>query len=105
MTVMIAAWHPSENIMTSDELLEKVHNQESFLSYARALAQERREAERLEGDKPTAGPLKGEVGWRDSTISRFIESGLGHFESDGTVIESPTWKDLAMFLYYGKMYE
>lgn len=91
--------------MTSDQLLEKVSDCASFIAFARALAKERREAEWLEAEMPRSASSEGALGWRNTLISRFIESGLCHFEDDSDSLEAPTWRDVALFLYHGKMCE
>jgi len=88
--------------MNADELLDQVIDLKSFIAYAEALAEERREAERIEAGNQYLCPAPG---WNNMAISEFIDAGLSHFDPapDGTVVECPTWKDLAMFLYYGKI--
>jgi hypothetical protein len=89
----------------SDELLDLVRDRESFLAYAVALAEERREAERVQAE--SQNPWYTAPGWQNDVISEFIEAGLSHFDPgpDGKVIVNPTWKDLAMFLWSGRYME
>jgi hypothetical protein len=93
--------------MTSFELLDLVHDRESFMAYAIALAEERRVAEGIEAADPERYQWGGANGWTNNCISLFIEGGLHAFEPgpDEKVIENPTWKDLAEFLYRGQFIE
>jgi hypothetical protein len=93
--------------MTSFELLDLVHDRESFLAFAFALAEERRVAEGIEAADPEPYKWGGANGWTNNCISLFIEGACSHFEArpDGSVIETPTWKDLAEFLWVGKFIE
>jgi hypothetical protein len=95
------------NSMTIVELLDRVHDRESFLAFAYAFAEERRRVEGIEAANPEAYQWGGAEGWNNNCISLFIEGGLSHFEPrpDGTVIDDPTWKDLAEFLWCGRFME
>ena len=88
-------------------LLELVCDRESFLAYAYQLAAERRIAEGIELAEPEKYKWNGVNGWENSCIASFIEGGCDHFEPGpgGDMIESPTWKDLAEFLYKGQFME
>jgi hypothetical protein len=88
-------------------MLDLVSDRESFLAFAYKLAEERRIAEGIELAEPEKYQWGGANGWTNSCISLFIEGGASHFEPapDGTVIENPTWKDLAEFLYKGQFIE
>lgn len=93
--------------MTVFELLERVHDRESFLAFAYAFAEDRRRVEAIEAAHPGGYKWGGAEGWINNCISLFIEGGLSHFEPgpDGTVIENPTWRDLAKFLWCGQFME
>jgi hypothetical protein len=93
--------------MRPEDLLDTVHDRESFIAFASALAEERDRAEQIERDNPGTYIIDGALGWMNGSIGQFIEAGLTHFEPapDEKPIETPTWKDLAMFLYCGKIIE
>jgi hypothetical protein len=95
--------------MSPEELLEEVRDRESFIAFARALADERERAEQIERDNPSAYGIDGALGWHNGDISGFIFAGLAHFEdwefNDEQPIETPTWQDLAKFLFCGKVVE
>lgn len=93
--------------MKSTELLDKVNDRESFLAFAEALVQERRQAEKIEAADPEGFKWGGALGWTNTSISSFIEGGLSQFDPERheKPIESPTWKDLAYFLYLGQFIE
>jgi len=89
--------------MTIVELLDRVHDRETFLAFA----DERRRVEGIEAANPEVYQWGGAEGWNNNCISLFIEGGCSHFEPqpDGRAIETPTWKDLAEFLWCGKFME
>ena len=93
--------------MTLDELFDQVHDRESFIAFAEALAEESRRAEEIEAENPDIYMVDGALGWKNASIAQFIEHGLYHFDPDpdGKVVQTPTWKDLAWFLYCGKIIE
>jgi hypothetical protein len=63
--------------------------------------------EGIEAANPNVYQWGGAEGWNNNCISLFIEGGLSHFEParNGSVIEDPTWKDLASFLWCGRFME
>lgn len=89
------------------ELLDHVHDLETFLAFAYAFAEDRRRVEAIEDANPEFYRWGGAEGWTNNCISLFIEGGCSHFESppDGKVVETPTWKDLAEFLWCGRFME
>ena len=93
--------------MKPEDLLDKVCDRESFIAFAMALAAERQQAAQIEAENPDIYVLDGALGWKNGCIAQFIENGLAHFDpdDDGRVIETPSWKDIAMFLYCGKIIE
>jgi hypothetical protein len=93
--------------MRPEDLLDTVHDRESFITFALALAEERDRAEQIELDNPGTYIVDGALGWMNGSIGQFIGAGLTHFEPapGEKPIETPTWKDLAMFLYCGKIIE
>jgi hypothetical protein len=93
--------------MRPEDLLDNVHDRESFVAFAWALAEERDRAEEIERANPNVYIVDGALGWMNGSIGQFIGAGLTHFEPrlGEKLIEIPTWQDLAMFLYLGKIYE
>src|SRR5262249_18267046 len=93
--------------MSPEELCDLVHDRESFLEFAQALADERRRAEGIEAQDPINKQWGiGALGWSNTCVSLFIEGAMSHFLLDGAEkVENPTWKDLAEFLYCGKVIE
>lgn len=90
-----------------EQLLDEVTDRESFLTFASALAAERRRAEELERENPELYIVDGALGWMNGSIGQFIEHGLTRFEPapGQEPIETPSWKNLAEFLYCGKIIE
>lgn len=93
--------------MTTDELLDKVDDRDSFIAFVSALAIERREAQRLEREEPIRYQLGGALNWQNGDIASFLEAALGYFD-DGPFHQpeaDPSWRMLAEFLYCGKIME
>jgi hypothetical protein len=88
------------------EQLEAVTDEESFLTFVRALIKDREEEVGKEQDIFGRGPN----GWENHTIEAFLEAAEGWAEatnlgaSQGLGSASP-WKRFAVFLYCGKIYE
>ena len=93
--------------MSPIELLDKVADQDSFIAFVRALAEERETAEQLERDEPVRFQLGGACGWQNGSISSFLYGGLAYFDPKPfhEPESNPSWKMMAEFLYYGKIWE
>ena len=89
-----------------DEILDEVNDETSFLNFVKALVKER---------EPHEGKAIDEVGfsgeWANSNISDFLESAVSWAEDsnfglhqDPELAENK-WKQFAVFLYCGKIYE
>lgn len=96
--------------MELHEQLERVTDQESFLAFVRALAQDRRSAAQAES-KNAASPYGPDAGgWENTSIESFLEAAIAWAEDSnfglkqGLASVSP-WRKFAVFLYYGKIYE
>jgi hypothetical protein len=90
----------------ADQLLDKVHDQKSFIEFVEALAEERNEAELMEHAQPEIY-MDGALNWKNSDIQSFLYSALMYFEPKPLhkPEAQPSWKMMAEFLYYGKIYE
>jgi hypothetical protein len=88
-------------------LLESVIDRESFIAFVRALATEREEAERMERADPDRYQLGGASNWQNGDISAFLWAALEYFEPGPyhQPEDTPSWRMLAEFLYFGKIYE
>jgi hypothetical protein len=93
--------------MKPEELLEKVSDRKSFMEFAWALIHDREEAERIEREDPQLWQWGGANNWQNSSISAFLSAAVAHFENPSKMTgdERPTWRDVAEFLYMGKIYE
>lgn len=89
---------------------DSVHDSQSFLVFARALAADRRASIRAEHDLPSSPSGPDTRGWENVSIERFLEGAISWAEdtemgvSQGLPVE-PSWKAFAAFLYSGKTYE
>jgi len=92
---------------SSFEILDKVTDKDSFLEFLEALISEREEADELEKSEPEKWAYGGANGWQNSSISSFLECASCFFLEDPHRHsgEELSWKDMAEFLYYGKIYE
>lgn len=92
------------------QILEQVHDEETFIAFVSALAEDKAdedEKEKLNSSSP-CGP--GANGWENGTLATFLESaaewastsrdGLAYYSKP----ENP-WKRCADILYMGKIYE
>ncbi len=90
------------------DYLENVTDKASFITFVKALAEERRQAEKMERENPVYYQLGGALDWQNGDISAFLWAGLECFEdrpSKEVVPEEPSWRGFAEFLYFGKIYE
>ena len=89
------------------ECLEKVTDYETFRDFVWTLVDEREAAEEMERAEPDKWKYGGPMGWQHADISRYLAAGIQYFSQReaGFAKSPPTWRDLAEFLYYGKIYE
>lgn len=96
--------------MNASKLLEDVEDVESFLVFARALAADRAASVVLEKADPSSPYSSNANGWGNTTIESFLESAIAWAEASdfgltqGLSVSNP-WKQFAVFLYCGKIYE
>jgi hypothetical protein len=93
--------------MTLEELLQNVCDNESFVQFVRAMADEREASQEDERENSAEYCVDGALGWKNADISSFLYAGLEYFEERPfhKPENSPSWKMLADFLYFGKIYE
>jgi hypothetical protein len=97
--------------MDADELLEQVHDRESFFEFVRALIADREEAVRRERESPSDPYATTDAGgWANTRIERFLDAALRWAEDTNMGVrqglpKEPGWKSFAVFLYCGKSYE
>ena len=89
------------------ELLEAVHDHESFVTFVMALAAERETAATIEAANPQRHMLDGAHDWANADIPAFLEAACEFFASvpDGEPIPEPSWKVFAEILWCGKTIE
>ncbi|MGB0944709.1 MAG: DUF7660 family protein [Marinomonas sp.] len=79
----------------SFKLLEEVEDEKSFLLFVKSLIKNHQSSD----------------GWENNTISEFLESSVAWAEdsnfgiSQDSELEVNKWKQFAIFLYCGKVYE
>lgn len=86
---------------------DAVTDRESFVVFVNALVEDRANAESLEKENPDKYRWGGAGGWQNSAISTYLECALAGAEAqdDWGLTSQPSWRDLALFLYLGKIYE
>ena len=91
-----------------EELLDAVHDRETFIAFVRCLADERSAAQKIEADNPHGHIVDGAMGWANGDIPNFLYGCLEYF-TDGPLREppasEPSWRAFADFLYCGKIIE
>lgn len=86
---------------------DTVHDRTSFMQFIDWLCADRREAEAIERLDVERYKWGGANGWQNTSISAFLESAAVGAEAQKDFGNGPnlSWKDLAVFLYLGKIYE
>jgi len=86
---------------------DSVHDRESFIRFVEWLIADRQEAEALERADPQRYQWGGANGWQNSSIAAFLEGAISGADAqrDWGNGAGPSWKDLAVLLYLGKIYE
>ena len=88
-----------------EELLDRVVNQDTFIEFVRALADEREMAEKMKGQNPVRFQLGGAMNRQTGGISSFLYAALHYFTEKPfhQPEKMPSWKMFAEFLYFGKI--
>jgi len=87
---------------------DSVNDRESFIQFVEWLIEDRQEADDLERCDSQRYKLGGANGWQNSSISSFLEGAIAGADGQRDWANGdggPSWKDLAVFLYLGKIYE
>ena len=95
------------------ELAEEVVDEETFLSFVKALVDDRQEAIRLQLDEPNSPYEADAGGWETTSIESFLESASVWAEDSAfgrnlpktQLINVSPWRRFAEFLLAGKYYE
>jgi len=89
---------------------DAVEDAASFLVFARALLADRELSVRLEREQPSPSYRSGHCSWENGSIEGFLEAAISWAEDSnfgqgqGIDPENP-WRQFAVFLYCGKIYE
>jgi hypothetical protein len=96
--------------MELHEQINQVTDEQSFLSFARALMLDRVAAVNTE-EKSRSSPYGPDAGgWENTSIEAFLESAIAwaevsNFGTNQKLGTGNPWKKFAAFLYCGKIYE
>jgi len=93
--------------MSPEELIDQVNDKESFVKFLDSFISDCQIAEKMERENPEMYQWGGANNWQNSSISCFLESASvylmeGPHRHEGGDLD---WKDMANFLYFGKIYE
>lgn len=91
-----------------NELLGLVNSRESFMQFVAALIADRQKADALEAIDAQRHRFAGANNWNNSSIDTFLQASLAYMQYPRWVeseVDQPTWRDLAQFLFMGKIYE
>jgi hypothetical protein len=96
--------------MSSDHYLDpdSVVDRESFMRFAEALIRDREEAEELERQSPEQYRWGGANDWQNGSISQYLGCALAGAEAQREGWGSDvgvSWRELAILLWLGKIYE
>ena len=92
------------------ELLEQVHDRESFFMFVRALVRDRRAAVGTRGPVAARTDALDRQEWENGTIEAYLDAALAWAVDSNMGVtqglpEAPSWRSFAVFLYSGKIYE
>lgn len=96
--------------MELDQALDRVKDRQSFLFFVASLAADRADEVAKERLSPSSPYGPGQNGWENGTIEQFLDAAIRWAEStdfglsQGLKPDNP-WKQFAVFLYCGKIYE
>jgi hypothetical protein len=91
-------------------ILESVADEQSFLQFMQALAEDWEDEQESERAKPSSPYGPGANGWENGTVGAYLDAAVrwGEASINGlAVYEKPAnpWKRAAQILYMGKLYE
>jgi hypothetical protein len=91
-------------------ILESVADEQSFLQFMQALAEDWEDEQESERAKPSSPYGPGANGWENGTVGAYLDAAVRWGEASINalaVYEKPAnpWKRAAQILYMGKLYE
>jgi hypothetical protein len=88
-----------------EDCLDQVSDRETFLTFVKALVEDRKDSIELETVNPSS-PYGSEAGgWENTTLESFLEAALAWAVESKQLPNVASWKAFAEFLYCGKIYE
>jgi hypothetical protein len=93
--------------MTPEASLQIAKDKDSFIEFVAALADERERAGEMESANPDMYVVDGALNWKTASIPEFLYAALAYFDKRPfhEPESTPSWKMLAEFLHFGKIYE
>ncbi|WHI52744.1 hypothetical protein P3339_08270 [Microbulbifer sp. MLAF003] len=88
------------------DLIEKVHDEKTFLQFLTALMKDREREIQIEKKSPSSPYSAGSLGWQNITIEGFLESAVAYAEdSEASNEQGNAWLRAAQIIHAGKTYE
>ena len=86
---------------------DTVTDKDSFVRFVEFLVDDRVAAHKVEKADPERYQWGGADGWQNTEIPAFLEGALAGSlaQRNWGTDTAPSWRDLALFLYLGKIYE
>lgn len=97
-------------ISNLETILESVADEQSFLRFLQALAEDWDDEQKQESTTPSSPYGFGANGWENSTISAFLHAAVSWGDASVANLKSyekpdNPWKRAAQIIYMGKIYE
>jgi hypothetical protein len=85
----------------------RVTDRDGFVRFVEYLAADRSAAAKVEEADPQRYQWDGAGGWQNTEVATFLEGALAGSlaQRNWGSAATPSWRDLAVFLYLGKIYE
>lgn len=86
---------------------DEVTDRGSFIKFVEALIEDRTAADKLEAKDPKRYQMGGANDWQNSSIAFFLDCALAGATAQKVWGDEAgvSWRDLAVFLWLGKIYE
>lgn len=92
------------------DLLDTVNDEDSFLDFLDAMAEEFAKSQAVEAKVPSPPFSQGAMGWENSRIDTFLDAAIRGAEQtaklpDWKNKDDNVWRRCAEIIYFGKVYE
>jgi len=91
--------------MELHKILEEIKTKKDFLDFVEKLMADKIDEDLKEKKNPSPPYSRGRNGWENDTIVGFLASLIAYGEDSKMIDEKPNWKNFALLLFAGKIYE